>query len=117
MNPAIKAKLSSKVKLSTEEMSEYKEFLVDRQAFNQHSRECYSLWCDMLYKLTITNHFRDEVGSCFDTMGVERWGYGDLGPSNLWSNETFLVWRFFVQILYSGTFENKLVVSGEILFF
>ena len=61
MSPAIKAKLSAKVKLSAEEMAEYKEFLVDRQAFNQHRRECYSLWCDMLYKLSIANHFRDEV--------------------------------------------------------
>ena len=76
MNPAIKAKLSAKVKLSTEEMSEYKEFIVDRQAFNQHRRECYSLWCDMLYKLSIANHFRDEVSSCFDTIGVQR---GDMG--------------------------------------
>ena len=66
-NPAIRQKLSSKVKLSKEEMSEYKSFLSQRQAHNQLKKECYSLWCDMLYKLSIANHFRDEVRTTLTT--------------------------------------------------
>ena len=61
MNSAIKQKLASKVKLTKKELSEYKSFLSERQAHNQLKKECYSLWCDMLYKLSIANHFRDEV--------------------------------------------------------
>ena len=60
-NQTIRQKLGNKVKLSKEEMSEYKSFLSQRQAHNQLKKECYSLWCDMLYKLSIANHFRDEV--------------------------------------------------------
>ena len=61
MNPTIKQKLSNKVKLAKEEMAEYKKFLTERQAHNQLMKECYSLWCDMLYKLSIANHLREEV--------------------------------------------------------
>ena len=61
MNSVIRQKLASKVKLTKKELSEYKSFLSERQAHNQLKKECYSLWCDMMYKLSIANHFRDEV--------------------------------------------------------
>lgn len=42
-------------------VKEYQEFVAKRQAHQQLKAECYSLWCDMLYRLSIANHFRHDV--------------------------------------------------------
>ena len=40
---------------------EYNNFLVDQAAHSQVKAECYSLWCDALYRLSIAHAFRKDT--------------------------------------------------------
>ena len=43
----------------------YENFVREKQAFAQFKSECYSLWCDTLYRLSIANHVRNEPAVYF----------------------------------------------------
>ena len=64
---ALSAELSGKVKaggykdLGDDEQEMYKTHQVERAAFNQWKNECFSLWSDTLYRLSIANHFKNHV--------------------------------------------------------
>lgn len=47
--------------LAEEDKIRYKEVLSNRDTFSQHRSQCMSLWCDCLYRLSIANHFKDDV--------------------------------------------------------
>ena len=59
--PDIKQKLANKAKLQEDELKQYHDFVTQRREHNQEKNECYSMWCDLLYKLSIANHFKDQV--------------------------------------------------------
>lgn len=58
---SIKEKLQSKTVLSAEDMAAYKAYNTKKQVFQQFKGECLSLWTSTLYRLSIANHFRDEI--------------------------------------------------------
>ena len=45
---------------SREQIEFLKSYKKDLNEYRKVKSECYSLWCDTLYKLSIANHFRCE---------------------------------------------------------
>ena len=48
-------------KWSLEEKKTLKKFRNELNEHRKFSKECYSLWCDTVYKLSIASHFKDEI--------------------------------------------------------
>ncbi len=46
---------------SAEDIKRYNKFLAEREAFKQFKAESHSLWCDMLYRISIAHHFKRDV--------------------------------------------------------
>lgn len=62
LNENIKQKLRTDVSnVSKADLIEYRKFLAHKQAHHQMKAECYSLWCDTLYRLSIAHKFRSQV--------------------------------------------------------
>ena len=49
--------LTDPTNISPEEKSSYLKNRREIAEYNKVKAETYSLWCDILYKLTIANHF------------------------------------------------------------
>ena len=62
MNESLKTKdRQNFVNWSREDKEEYRKYNSDLQEYRKTKSECFSLWCDTLYKLSIANHFKDET--------------------------------------------------------
>ena len=63
----LSAELADKIKsggfrsLAEDEQEEYKTFKLEKAAFSQWKNESFSLWSDALYRLSIANHFRNDI--------------------------------------------------------
>ena len=53
--------LTDPTNISPGEKSNYLKNRRDMADYRKVKSETYSLWCDILYKLSIANHFRDEI--------------------------------------------------------
>ena len=53
--------LTDPTNISPGEKSNYLKNRRDMAEYRKVKSETYSLWCDILYKLSIANHFRDEI--------------------------------------------------------
>ena len=53
--------LTDPTNISPEEKSSYLKNRREIAEYNKVKAETYSLWCDILYKLSIANHFRDDI--------------------------------------------------------
>ncbi len=62
----LKSKMKQKnVTLTSEDIQAYREALMESQNLNKAKSEAYSLWCDMLYRLSIANHYRNHKALFF----------------------------------------------------
>ncbi|XP_040581681.1 DNA-directed RNA polymerase, mitochondrial [Lepeophtheirus salmonis] len=61
LDPHVLQKVQANTSLSVKELELYKSFSINKQVFLRIKNENYSLWCDCLYRLSLANHFRNNI--------------------------------------------------------
>jgi len=61
LNEELQGVLARGGRLAPDQVQEYQQFINKKSVYAQVKSESYSLWCDVLYRLSLAHHFKEQV--------------------------------------------------------